>query len=266
MTEKSYVFSETQAIPEKERLETLQLIFDPDTHSYLQQIGIEKGWNCLEVGAGAGSIMHYLCDRVDESGRVVAVDIDPRFIEATQRSNLEIRRLDIVTTELEPNCYDLVHVRAVLMHLCDRDSAIKNLFQALKPGGWLLVEEPDFTHALPVETESPNGQCIARVFEATRKLYETLGVDPYFGRKLPLIFNSFNFEALDTATNTALFQGGSQRAKIWKMAIESIGQRAIDTDFCSSRDVANFLQLIDDPAVWMLDYAIMAVWGKKSAS
>ena len=172
MSEQSYVFSETQITHERERLEALQSVFDAATHHHLEQIGIDSGWACLEVGAGAGSIMHWLCDCVGESGRVVAVDIDPRFIEGTQRVNLEIRCLDIVTTKLEANFYDLVHVRAVLMHIRNRDTAFQNLIRALKPGGWLLVEEPDFANAMPVEADTAT-QCVARVFEATRKLYET---------------------------------------------------------------------------------------------
>lgn len=263
MNERSYVFSGTQTTHERERLEAVQSVFDPATHHHLEQIGIDSGWTCLEVGAGAGSIMHWLCDCVGESGRVVAVDIDPRFIEGTQRSNLEIRRLDIVSTELESNFYDLVHVRAVLMHIRNRDAAFQHLIRALKPGGWFLVEEPDFANAMPAGADIAKDQCVERVFEATRKLYEVMGVDPYLGRKLPLILQDYNFNPINAMVNTALFQGQSLRAKIWKMALESIGQRLIDIKFCSNQDVEQFIQLTTDRSTWMLDYAIVSAWGQK---
>lgn len=263
MSDRPYVFSGIQATHEQERLEAVQLVFDPATHHCLEQIGIDAGWTCLEVGAGAGSIMHWLCDCVGESGQVVAIDIEPRFIEGTQRSNLEIRQLDIVTTELEPNFYDLVHVRAVLMHISDRDTAFQHLTRALKPGGWLLVEEPDFANAMPADTDTTRAKSVARVFEATRKLYEMIGADPYLGRKLPLILQHFNLCSINTSVNTALFQGQSLRAKIWKMALESIGQRLIDIELCSSTDIEQFIKLTNDPTAWILDYTIISVWGQK---
>jgi len=50
---------------------------------------------------------------------------------------------NIVADELERDAFDLVHTRAVLVHLAERDIALDRLVAALKPGGWLLVEETD---------------------------------------------------------------------------------------------------------------------------
>ena len=39
--------------------------------------------------------------------------------------------------------FDLVHARLVLARIADRDEALRRMVQALRPGGWLVVEEID---------------------------------------------------------------------------------------------------------------------------
>jgi SAM-dependent methyltransferase len=41
--------------------------------------------------------------------------------------------------------FDLVHARLVLVHVPQRAAALAAMISALRPGGWLLVEEADPT-------------------------------------------------------------------------------------------------------------------------
>lgn len=43
---------------ELDRLRLLESAFDPQPRQRLENVGIIDGWHCLEVGAGAGSIMN----------------------------------------------------------------------------------------------------------------------------------------------------------------------------------------------------------------
>src|SRR5262249_38942010 len=101
----------------RKRLMLLEAWLDPGTISHLRAVGVGPGWRCLTVGSGGGSITAWLCQQVGPSGRVVATDIDTRFLEALDYPNLEVRRHDIVTDELEVGAFDLVQVRAVRIHL-----------------------------------------------------------------------------------------------------------------------------------------------------
>ena len=51
--------------------------------------------SCLEVGGGGGSITSWLCARVGIGGRVLATDIEPRFLQVLPFANLEVWRHDI---------------------------------------------------------------------------------------------------------------------------------------------------------------------------
>ncbi len=260
-----YVFSDNQQPTELERLTAVQDVFDPVTHRNLEQIGVAPGWHCLEVGAGVGSIMHWLCDRVGPTGHVVAVDRDPRFIQAVQRPNLTIRALDITTTSLEPNAFDLIHLRCVMVHIATPQPAWQNLIQALKPGGWLLIEEPDFSMAALTLPDQRETQVIDGVFAATRQMYSDLGMDNWLGRKLPLLLQQHGLGNIQTHVNSSLMAGGSLRAKIWWMAVEHLRSRLLATGLTTPSDLDQFKTLIQTPTTWALDYALISAWGQKSS-
>jgi hypothetical protein len=67
-------------------------LFDAGTIRHLESCGIGTGWRCLEIGGGGGSIARWLADRVGPSGRVVATDIDTRFLDALDDPRIEVRR------------------------------------------------------------------------------------------------------------------------------------------------------------------------------
>jgi SAM-dependent methyltransferase len=74
---------------------------------------------------------------------VLAADIDTRFLEDLSEANIEVRRFNITQDDPEADTYDLVHCRWLLMHLDDPAAALQRMVRALRPGGWLLVEEVD---------------------------------------------------------------------------------------------------------------------------
>lgn len=63
----------------RQRLGLLEDAFDVNSMRYLNDLGVSDGWQCLEVGAGGGSIVGWLCRQVGPGGRVVATDLDNAF-------------------------------------------------------------------------------------------------------------------------------------------------------------------------------------------
>src|SRR5438094_311895 len=78
------------------------------------------------------------------SGSVVA-DLDTRFVEeiAATEDTLEAVQRDIVAEGLPAGDYDLVHARMVLVHLPTRRQVLETMAAALRPGGWLVIEDGD---------------------------------------------------------------------------------------------------------------------------
>lgn len=72
----------------KGRYRELSALHDAQTIQHLKRTGIERGWSCLEVGGGGGSIASRLCQRVGNQGRVLAIDIEPCFLRTLSFNNL----------------------------------------------------------------------------------------------------------------------------------------------------------------------------------
>src|SRR6266498_2688626 len=81
----------------------------------------------------------------------------------------------------------LLHARLVLVHVPQRAAALAAIVSALRPGGWLLVEEADpMMQPLACPDESGPAQQLANKLKRDfRTLMVELGVDLSYGRTLP---------------------------------------------------------------------------------
>lgn len=127
---------------ERERLSGMEALWDPGSQVLLDNLGIGPGWKCLEVGAGGGSLVEWMASR---GAHVTAVDIDTRFVEHLAGDSIEVRCMDIREDELPRAEFDLVHSRLVLEHLTDRRQILDRLASALRPGGWIVIEDYDWS-------------------------------------------------------------------------------------------------------------------------
>ena len=125
------------------RLDALAAIFDPTTFRHLDALGVGAGWRCWEVGAGGPSVVRWLAARVGARGGVVATDIDVSWIGNTAGPAVEVVVHDVGRDPPPVQDFDLVHARLVLVHVARRDQALRSMVHALRPGGWLVVEDAD---------------------------------------------------------------------------------------------------------------------------
>lgn len=100
-----------------------------------------KGLYVLDVGCGAGNMMHHL----SRYGRVKGIDIDPRPVEQARLRGYDVDQAD--ATQLLPfddDTFDLVTTLDVLEHV-DQDAAIlQEAHRTLKPGGHIVTTVPAF--------------------------------------------------------------------------------------------------------------------------
>lgn len=130
---------------ERQRLAMLANRFDERTFTELTEIGVAAGWNCLELGAGTGTVARWLLDRVGPRGHVVAVDLDTAALEQIGAPNLEVRSGDVVTMDLGEGAYDLVVARLFFEHIPEREAVLARCLRALKGGAWLWAWDADYT-------------------------------------------------------------------------------------------------------------------------
>jgi ubiquinone/menaquinone biosynthesis C-methylase UbiE len=212
-----YAFSNTWERA-RERMAAGAAFLDPWTILELQRIGVGDGWSCLEVGGGTGSIASWLCTRVGPTGRVVATDVEPRYLEELQYPNLTVLRHNVVTDALAEGQLDLVHARLVLSHLSERDAVLGKLVQAVKPGGWILVEDYDhLTSGLADPASDPHlAAAVDRLASRSREAAQGQGqvawgpgIDLIYGRRLHGAFRQQGLQNIGVEGHCLLAPGGS---------------------------------------------------------
>lgn len=156
---------------ERTRLAAIESLWDPGSQRLLDGLGIGAGWRCLEVGAGGGSLVDWMAGR---RATVLAIDIDTRFVEPLAGDAVEVRRLDIRTDELPESQFDLVHARLVLEHLTERQRILDRLVAALPPGGWMVIEDYDWT-GFGLEDDDPRFEQVA---DAVIMFMQQAGFEP----------------------------------------------------------------------------------------
>jgi len=247
----------------RERLAQLEAVHDPGSIRHLEQLGVVDGWHCLEVGAGSGSIAAWLCERVGSSGHVFATDIDTRFLDDIDDPKLEVRRHDIVSETIPAREFDLVHARMVLMHLTARERALGNMVSALKPGGWLLIEEIDSVTFLPDPSVEGASLC-SRGTNALHKVQTGAGVDESFGRRLYGELRAAGLVEINGEGRVPLIHDGSACARMYQLTMTQRRDRMVGAGLLSDSEADRFLALFRDTNFVAMGSMVMAVWGRKA--
>jgi 2-polyprenyl-3-methyl-5-hydroxy-6-metoxy-1,4-benzoquinol methylase len=264
MSTAAYIHAGADFDSELRRLHLLETRYDEGTIRRIAASGPLDGARCLEVGAGAGSVARWLAARVGEQGHVVATDLDPRFLTGLEGPHLEVRRHDVLVDDLEDSAYDLVHCRALLLHLADPQRALTRMFAALRPGGLLLVEDADFVsmvatdpaHRLSAAFDRTNRTILAWL-EAEHRL------EPWFGRRLPGMVTRIGVVDAGYEATVAIRRGGSPEATLYRDSIHRGREAMRAANLLPERDFDVLDEATADPSFTFFDAVSVGAWGRR---
>jgi SAM-dependent methyltransferase len=260
----AYIFSDHADAAERQRLQMLEQAHDPRTVQLLQRAGLKAGQVCAEIGAGAGSIAGHMAQVAGPEGRAVAVDIDPRFLDSDLPGWLEVRQADVAApSALEQGAYDVIHARFVLVHLADPVRAVAHVVKALKPGGALLLEEPDFRTAFSAAEDARVKASVDAVNRAICGLYRGMGKDPGFGIRLPGILRNATLNDLEVEVLAPLVAGGDRMAVMMGASVWHLRERLVQTGEANETDVDLYCAASADSGIWASYYGTVSVLGRK---
>ncbi len=196
----SYILGDKPDDVEFRRLSEQAELYAPPTKSRLLDLGLAEGMRCLEVGPGTGPIVRWMVER---GAHVTVVDISDRYFRAFEHERVDARVGDVRSTPLGAD-FDFVVVQWVLHHLPERAEVVQQLATCLKPGGWLVISEPDTTGAWtksgPLEVAALFVQLLSRVTE--------LGVDYGWGTRIPATMRAVGLESVEAGMWTPLVGPG----------------------------------------------------------
>jgi SAM-dependent methyltransferase len=244
------------------RLRALSEMFDPSTIRHLSERGVDHGWSCLEVGGGNGSIATWLSGRVGSTGRVLVTDIDTRFLQTVKLPNVEIRRHNIVTDALPEGVFDLVHSRLVLLHLPERDQALRRMIAALKPGGWLVDEEFD-SASLLADPVANAGEVLPKTQLAMMRLVEDRGVERRYGRQLLGRLRAQGLVAVGAEGRVLMWQAGTAGTSLMRANYLQLRADMIDAGYINEEEFVEDLTRLEAADFLTLSPIMWTAWGRR---
>ena len=100
------------------------------------------GW-LLDAGGGTGRVSNHFCTLV--SGLVVS-DLSHRMLVKAREKDIRPVQAHSEQLPFADGFFNRVLVVDAIHHFCSRHESISELLRVLKPGGRMVIEEPDFTH------------------------------------------------------------------------------------------------------------------------
>ena len=152
MTEPAFSFSNVDASGRAAALER-QLrvqadLFEADRRTRLALLRLGAGGSALDLGCGLGEVALMLSELVGPTGSVVGVDASESMVARAGElnaaaPNVDIRRGDVMALEFADASFDAVYSERVFMHLDDPDQALAEAVRVTKPGGQVMIVDPD---------------------------------------------------------------------------------------------------------------------------
>ncbi|HMP58436.1 MAG TPA: methyltransferase domain-containing protein [Gemmatales bacterium] len=156
----------------------------------IEQLGVKPGMAVLDAGCGPGRVTIPVARQVGAGGRVVALDMQTGMLErvrakaaAENLTQVELLQAALGEGKLGSQKFDRALLVTVLGEVPDRHAALKEIYEALRPGGLLAVTEvildPHFqrqrtvtqwTQAVGFRTKATHGHGLAYTMILERPL------------------------------------------------------------------------------------------------
>jgi SAM-dependent methyltransferase len=168
----------------------------------IHRIGDVSGRRAIECGCGPLGCLAVLSKSVGPGGTVVGIDFSAATVERARSviAALGIDNVHVVAGDVHEldaaglgGPFDLAYTRAFLMHQPDPARTLGRIAAMLKPGGWLISQEPLRT---PPPHSWPPVEALGRYWELMHEAAARSGVAPDAVEGLPAAAGSAGLEVV----------------------------------------------------------------------
>jgi ubiquinone/menaquinone biosynthesis C-methylase UbiE len=261
-----YILSNTA---EAERLRVQARVWEADVEALLDQIGVQPGWRCLDLGCGALGILAPLSRRVGPGGHVVGVDTDERllataraFVEQEHLTNVEFVQRDARATSLPRESFDLVHMRFVWA-FGHAEVFLREMLALTKPGGIVASQETD-QNSWSYFPPRPTWPRLKRAIEAA---FLQIGGDANIGQQTYGMFRRAGLEDVRVRGAVAALQNSHPYMRMPILGANGLRKVIVGAGLMSEPDLdetlAEMERIIADPETYETSFTVTQVWGRK---
>lgn len=202
--------------------------------------------------------MQWLGARVGSDGEVVGVDKQIKYLSHLSKPPYRIFEFESDALKFsDSEGFDLIHARYVLIHNRNSTDILAHLKGLLRPGGHLVLEEPDFEAAEWIDSEYRGaGQ---RVNKAIVAMFSSLSLDPGFGSRLPLAISRQGLVVRLVEAISHLEPGSGPVAMVMADSAAALRDKYIATGEATDGDITQYIRGARDPSSWATYYSTISV-------
>ena len=213
-----------------------------------------------------------MAERVGPAGRVLGIDTDSSLgamtlamLHGAGHRQCSFRAHDLTAGEPIPGApFDLVYARLLLFHLPQRVDVLARLWDAVAPGGHLLVQDYDLRSVSMLPELDSVGELAAGMTGA----FGAVGADVHTGARLPQLFAQAGVGTPDGTDVAGRIEPLATGRVILESAFRSVLPVALAHGITTEADAAAALASIDRdaarfadrPMLWPL---LIGAWKRK---
>ena len=240
------------------RLRTLESAFDPLSQSVFEQLALPARPAILDLGAGAGSLVAWLVKRYPDA-RVTATDIDTRLL--MDLPGIHVVTHNAVTDDFPAGSFDVVHARALLCHLPEREDIVTRAITWVRPGGWLVIEDVSLQPSL--STANPLLRKVAQA--GVTLLEQSMGSDMRWADTLPRQLRERGLLNSAHRTLEGRIGDGSAADTFWAATTAQAAPALLKRKLLTQQDLDAMADLRADPGFTETALTLVSAWGQVPA-
>jgi|HubBroStandDraft_5_1064220.scaffolds.fasta_scaffold09876_4 SAM-dependent methyltransferase len=172
----------------------------------------------------------------------------------------EVLQHDVAAERAPAAGFDLVHARLVVMHLADRGAALAAMTGALRPGGWLLLEDADLS-LQPLACPDEAGPAEQLANKIRRASVGLRGDNLAFGRTLPRLLRGAGLA--EVGADAYLPIAGPDSARLEQTMIERQRDRLLAAGLLTAAEIDRHLADVAAGRLDLTTFTVVSAWGRK---
>ncbi|MES4904811.1 MULTISPECIES: methyltransferase domain-containing protein [unclassified Streptomyces] len=204
----------------------------------LDALDARPGHTALDLGCGPGTDLAALAEAVAPSGTVIGVDTDPAMVDRARERTADLPAVDVRLGDahalpLADASVDRARTDRTLQHVTDPAQVLAEARRVLRPGGRLVMAEPDWD-SLAVDHPDPE---ISRAY--TRHIADRIVRNAVIGRQLPRLATEAGFAVPSVVPVTSVFRDVRSADRI--LGFQRNAERAAAAGYLSEEAARRFL-------------------------
>jgi SAM-dependent methyltransferase len=244
--------------------------FEKEACFLLDHIGIQPGWQVIDIGCGPLGILDLLSTRVGPAGQVVGLEREPpllalatRVLAARHLTNVRLVEADATATGLPRAAFDFVHERFVLLQQPHPERMVTEMVALVRPGGVVAVQDTDHG-AWFCAPPHPAWTTLLGVFHTICRAH---GIDVCLGRRLPALLRAAGLVDVGVEVHIRADPPGAPHRKQLLALLALVRDTIVTQGFLTEQDLTALLEALerhlDDPLTVVPRTLLFQAWGYK---